>query len=255
MSKWFDGKVVLVTGAASGIGKAVAHRFASESAYVAVSDVSEESGRSVVEELTSDGFAASFCHVDVSSADSIRDLIQTVIAQFGRLDCAVNNAGISGPTGTPTADVDESDWDSVMAINLKGIWLSMKYELPVMTAQGGGSIVNMSSVSGLVGSKAAGVAYGASKHGIIGATKTTAVEYAKSGIRVNAVCPGLVLTEGVEKAFDEHPDVAKTLLDMYPMGRFAEPEEIANMVCWLGSDQASFVTGSAFTVDGGFTAQ
>jgi len=149
---------VLVTGAASGIGKAVAQRFASEGAHVIVSDVSEDSGRNVVEELDADGFAASFRHVDVTSADSVSNLIASVTTEFGRIDCTVNNAGISGPSGTLAADVGESDWDSVMAINLKGIWLSMKYKLPVMTTQGVGSIVDMSSVSCLVGSKAAGVA-------------------------------------------------------------------------------------------------
>ena len=245
-------KTVLVTGAGSGIGRATAIACAAAGASVAVSDVNESGARTTVEQIAKAGGQAQAIRADVTRAQDVQQLIEQTVKRFGRLDIAVNNAGIEGQIG-PTAKCPEEVWDRTIAVNLKGVWLCMKYELPVMAKQRRGSIVNMASAAGLVGMQ--GLApYAASKHGIIGLTKTAALEYAKFGIRVNAVCPGLIETPMLERQRKAVPLMAG-LKFLQPMGRFGRPEEVAQAVLWLCSDAASLVTGHALTVDGGWTAQ
>ena len=248
-----EGKVALVTGAGSGIGRATALVFAREGAKVAVADVVVEGGQETVRLIQDAGGEARFFAVDVSKADQVEKLIQDIVAAYGRLDCAHNNAGVEGALAQ-TGDYAEDQWDRVISINLKGVWLCMKYQLPQMLRQGGGSIVNTASGAGLIG--VVGMpAYVASKHGVVGLSKTAALEYAKSNIRVNAVCPGLIQTPMVERITGDSPQMGEALVAAEPIGRIGKPEEIAEAVVWLCSDAASFVTGHAMSVDGGFVAQ
>ncbi|MCX7907405.1 MAG: SDR family oxidoreductase [Bacteroidetes bacterium] len=249
MAALFHGRVALVTGGASGIGRATALAFARAGAQVVVSDVAVEGGQRTVSEIQQAGGEALFIQADVSDPQQVQELIQRTFEAYGRLDCAFNNAGIEGAQAS-TAECTEENWDRVLAINLKGVWLCMKYEIPVMLRQGGGAIVNTASVAGLVGFPNI-PAYVASKHGVVGLTKTAALEYAQQGIRINAVCPGVILTPMVER-FSPDP---QSLAAMEPIGRLGRPEEVAEAVLWLCSDAASFVTGVAFPVDGGFMAQ
>jgi NAD(P)-dependent dehydrogenase (short-subunit alcohol dehydrogenase family) len=245
-AKLLDGKVALVTGAGSGIGRATALTFAREGAKVVVADIIAEGGEETVRMVKAAGGEALFVKTDVSKAAEVEALITKVVQTYGRLDCAFNNAGIEG-VFVSTAECSEENWDRTLAINLKGVWLCMKYEIPQMLKQGGGAIVNTASVAGLVGF--AGLpAYVASKHGVAGLTKTAALEYAKAGIRVNAVCPGGISTPMTERLF-------KAVAALEPVGRMGKPEEIAEAVVWLCSDAASFVTGHAMAVDGGMVAQ
>jgi NAD(P)-dependent dehydrogenase (short-subunit alcohol dehydrogenase family) len=184
----------------------------------------------------------------------VEAMISKTVEEYGRLDCAFNNAGIEGNVGTPIADYPEDSWDSVIDINLKGVWLCMKYELAQMLKQGGGSIVNTASIAGLVGG-AFGSAYHASKHGVVGLTKAGAIEYGKSAIRVNAVCPGVIRTEMADRLINNNQSIESGVTALHPLGRLGTPEEVAQMVVWLSSDEASFVTGQAMAVDGGFVAQ
>lgn len=253
MNQQFQGKVVLVTGASSGIGRATALAFAREGAKVVVSDVTIDDGNETVQFIKKAGGEAVFVKADVAHAADVETLVQQTIATYGRLDCAHNNAGISGPL-TAVADTAESKWDRVIAINLKGVWLCMKYELQHMVKQGSGAIVNTASGAGLVGIAGAS-AYVASKHGVLGLTKTAALEYAKQGIRVNAVCPGVIETPMVQRLIDRHPGAAEAMVAGHPIGRVGKPEEIAEAVIWLCSDAASFVTGLAMSVDGGYVTQ
>jgi len=248
-----EGKVALVTGAASGIGRATAIAFAQLGAAVVVADVRTEGGEETVERVKGLGGQAFFIRTDVSSSHDIEALIHQTLDRFGRLDCACNNAGIEGLMA-PTADCTEDNWDRVISINLKGVWLCMRSEIPVMLAQGGGVIVNVASVAGLVGFKNL-PAYCASKGGIVQLTRTAALEYAQSGIRVNAVCPGGVRTPMVDRLVQQHPEMEEGLLAVHPMGRLGKPSEIAEAILWLCSDAASFVTGHAMAVDGGYVAQ
>jgi NAD(P)-dependent dehydrogenase (short-subunit alcohol dehydrogenase family) len=251
----FTGKVALVTGGGSGIGRAAALAFAKEGAKVVVADLSVQGGEDTVRLIREGRGDALFVKCDVSNSSEVEAMIQRTEEVFAGLDYAFNNAGIGGQL-TSLPNYEEAIWDKVIGINLKGVWLCMKYEVPEMLKRGGGAIVNTSSVAGLVGHP--DPAYTASKHGVAGLTKTVALEYAKTGIRVNAICPGGVDTPLLDRLFDLMPagaDARKALLDMHPVGRFAAPEEIAATVMFLCSDAASFMTGSVISVDGGWTAQ
>ena len=253
MAGRLDGKIALITGAGSGIGRASALTFAREGAKVAVADKQVDGGQETVRMVEAAGGTASFIKVDVSDAASVEAMVNATVETYGRIDCAYNNAGIEGQVA-PTDSYADDMFDKVIAVNLTGVWLCMKYEIPRLLEQGGGAIVNTASGAGLIG--VAGLsAYVASKHGVIGLTKTAALEYAKSGIRVNAVCPGLIQTPMVERLTADQPQLGEALVAMEPVGRTGRPEEIAESVVWLCSDAASFVTGHAMSVDGGFVAQ
>jgi NAD(P)-dependent dehydrogenase (short-subunit alcohol dehydrogenase family) len=250
----FSGKVALVTGGASGIGRACAQLFAREGAAVVVSDVAVEGGEETVRLIEEDGGEASFVEADVSKSAQVEALIRRTVDAYSRLDYAFNNAGIEGLMATNTADYPEEDWDRVIAVNLKGVWLCMKHEIPQMLSQGGGSIVNNSSVAGLVGLEGIS-AYAASKHGVVGLTKTAALEYAQSGIRVNTVCPGVIRTPMVERYTGGDAETEAQFAAIEPVARMGSPEEVAEAAVWLCSEAASFVTGHAMAVDGGFVAR
>jgi len=248
------GKVALVTGGSTGIGKATALGFAREGAKVVVADVAVEGGEQTVRSIQDAGGEASFFKADTSVASEVATLINEVIKSYGRLDCAFNNAGIEGEIGVSTHEYSEEGWDRVIAVNLKGVWLCMKYEIPVMLRQGGGTIVNTSSIWGLVGAQGAS-AYIASKHGVAGLTKTAAVEYAQQGIRINAVNPGPIRTPMVDRFIATIPEFESNMTALEPIGRMGTPEEVAEAVVWLCSDAASYVIGHTMVVDGGFVAQ
>ncbi len=253
MSKQFDGKVALVTGGSSGIGRASALAFAREGARLVVADVDVEGGQHTCRLIEQVGGEAVFVATDVSQAAQVEAAVKRTIDRYRRLDYAHNNAGIEGMVLTPTAEWTEEAWHRVIGVNLKGIWLCMKYEIPHLLKQAGGAIVNTASIAGLVGSRSA--AYGASKHGIVGLTKTAALEYARSGIRVNAVCPGVIRTPMLERSLERMPDLEARFVEVEPIGRMGSPEEIAEAAVWLCSDAASFVTGHAMAVDGGYVAR
>jgi NAD(P)-dependent dehydrogenase (short-subunit alcohol dehydrogenase family) len=253
MARLLEGKTALVTGAASGIGRAAALAFAREGARVLVADMAEEKGAETVKLIKDSGGEAVFTGCDVARAPEAEALVETAVKTFGRLDCAFNNAGISGQIAR-TADESEENFDRVIAINLRGVWLCMKYEIRQMVKQGGGAIVNTASAAGLVGSHGM-PAYTASKHGVIGLTKTAALEYARSNIRVNAVCPGVIDTAMVSGMVSNHPRLRQRLVAVEPVARMGTPAEVAEAVTWLLSDAASFVTGCAMPVDGAMTAQ
>lgn len=248
-------KVALVTGAASGIGRATALTFAREGAKLIIADMNEDGGEQTAHIITENGGEATFVQVDVTSASQIEAMISKTVETYGRLDCSFNNAGTEGTTMVSTVDYKEEDWNRVLSINLTGVWLCMKYEITQMLKQGGGAIVNTASVAGLVGSRGAGSAYAASKHGVVGLTKTAALEYAKQGIRVNCVCPGVIRTPMMERMLTRTPELEQQYMAAEPIGRLGMPEEVAESVVWLCSDAASFVTGHTMTVDGGMVAQ
>lgn len=250
-----DGKVALVTGGASGIGRATALTFAREGAKLVIADTNEDGGQQTVHMITEQGGEATFVQVDVASATAVEAMLHKTVQTYGRLDCAHNNAGIAGRIRAPLHECPEDVWDQVLGINLKGVWLCMKYEILQMLHQGGGTIVNTASIMGLVGSWSGTSAYNASKHGVVGLTKTAALEYATAGIRVNAVCPGYIWTPLIETALTMRPDMEPQIIARHPVGRMGRPEEIAEAVVWLCSDAASFVTGHTMTVDGGYVAQ
>jgi NAD(P)-dependent dehydrogenase (short-subunit alcohol dehydrogenase family) len=243
-----EDKVALVTGGGSGIGRAAALALSRELARVVVADRVETPGRDTVRMIQDGGGEAAFVRVDVTEGAQVSGLIDTAVGLYGRLDCAFNSAGVEGPLAA-TADYEEEAWERVLAVNLKGVWLCMKYEIRQMLKQQQGVIVNASSVAGLIGAPNL-PAYSASKHGIIGLTKSAALEYAKSGIRVNALCPGLTDTPMAQRITGGDA----SFLAPYPMGRMAIPSEIAEAVVWLCSDAASFITGHALAVDGGRVA-
>ncbi len=248
-----EGKIALITGGGSGIGRASALAFAREGARVVVADVVVEGGEETLGMIKKAGGEGIFVKADVSKAAEIEALIAKAVETYGRLDCAYNNAVIEGSAAT-TTDYAEDAWDRVIVINLKGVWLCMKYEIPQMLKQGGGTIVNTASAAGLVGFPR-GSAYVASKHGVVGLTKTAALEYAKSGVRVNAICPGAIDTPMMGRITGHRPQRAEKMAAGEPVGRMGRPEEFAEAVVWLCSDAASFVTGHAMAVDGGITAQ
>ena len=250
-----DGKTALVTGGGSGIGRATSLAYAREGARVVVADVNVEGGEETVLRIKEAGGDAILVHADVSKPEDTQAMVARAVEAFGSLDCAFNNAGISGGRDRRlTADYLEDDWDRVIGINLKGVWLCMKAEIPQMLKQGGGAIVNTASIMGLV-STSGSAAYTAAKHGVVGLTKAAALEYAKSGVRVNAVCPGYIHTPMVQDRLDTVDGYEDQLKSRHPVGRLGEPEEIAEAVLWLSSDAASFVTGHNMPVDGGYTAQ
>lgn len=251
---WLKGKVALVTGASSGIGRASAIALAREGAKVAVCDVDNKGGEETVKIIGGAGGMASFIKVDVSKATEVEAMVKTVVKTYGQLNCVHNNAGIS-PEAGGIVDLSEDVWDSVLDINLKGVWLCMKYEIPEMLKHGGGTIVNTSSSTGLVGVRSGTPAYTASKHGVVGLTKAAALQYAKEGIRVNAVCPGTIHTQLVDPYLKSMPGLEEKFVARLPIGRIGFPEEVAEAVVWLCSDKASFVTGHALAVDGGIVAE
>jgi NAD(P)-dependent dehydrogenase (short-subunit alcohol dehydrogenase family) len=252
MTTELEGKVGLVTGGTSGIGRDTAVLFAKAGAKVVVAGRRELEGRETVELVRAAGGDGLFVKADVSKAHEVDTLIQKAVERFGHLDVAFNNAGIEGVLA-PIIRQSEEDWDRTIDINLKGVWLCLKYEIRQMLKQGGGgAIVNMASIIGLVGSVGA-AAYSASKHGVMGLTKTAALENAKSGIRINAVCPGFTETPMAERIF-RVPEVHKYVLSCQPIGRFGRPAEIAEAVVWMCSDRASVMTGQSLVLDGGFLA-
>src|SRR5262245_48683187 len=253
MAGCVDGKVALVTGGASGIGRATALAFAREGAKLVVAVLNAEGGQQTVHMITENGGEATFVRTDVSQAVEVQALISKAVETYGRLHCAHNNAGISGGLSARTAEYPEDMWHQVIAVNLTGVWLCMKSELDQMHKQGGGAIVNTASVAGLGGYHGAS-AYVASKHGVVGLTKTAALEYAPQGIRVNCVCPGYIATPMTAPGMHDPTRLAR-LIAREPIGRVGTPEEIAEAVVWLCSDAASFVTGHTMTVDGGYVAQ
>jgi NAD(P)-dependent dehydrogenase (short-subunit alcohol dehydrogenase family) len=253
MTKRVDGKVALITGGSSGIGRATALIFAREGAKVVVADVMVAGGEETMRLIKAAGGEAIFVKTDVSNPTEVEAMVKKAVETYGRLDCAFNNAGIEGVV-KPTVEYGETDWDRVIAINLKGVWLCLKYELQQMLKQGSGAIVNTASIAGLVGLSGFS-AYVAAKHGVNGLTKTAALEYAKSGIRVNAVCPGAIRTPMFERGVRDNPGIEEQVVAMEPIGRMAAPEEVGEAVVWLCSDAASFVTGLPMAVDGGWVAQ
>lgn len=248
-----DGKVALVTGAASGIGRSAAALFAREGAKVVVADVKVEGGEETVRQITDAGGSAVFVKVDVSNASEVEAMINKAVDTYGQLDYACNNAGIEGTMGC-IAECTEENWDRTIGINLTGVWLCMKYEIPEMLKRGGGAIVNMASVAGLVGFPNL-PAYCASKGGVVLLTKSASLEYAKQGIRINAICPGVIRTAMIDRIVMEHPEMEAGLLATEPVGRLGTPDEIAEAVIWLCSAAASYVTGIPMPIDGGFVAQ
>ena len=253
MNLSFENKVALVTGAGSGLGLATAKAFAESGASVVLADWNEKSVRSAAEELTAKGHKALAIHCDVADDAQVEAMVEQTVATFGRLDAAYNNAGVQNIVAE-TADAPREDFDRVMAINLRGVWSCMKFELRQMRKQGSGAIVNCSSLGGLVGIAGRGV-YHASKHGLLGLTKSAALEYASRGIRINAVCPGIIETPMVAGMLASQAEAMKELMKDVPIGRLGRPEEIAAAVLWLCSPGASFVIGHALVVDGGYTVR
>jgi len=248
--KSLENKVAIVTGAGSGIGKAICLLYAKEGAKIAVSDISEKAGNETVSEIKDAGGKAIFVKADSSKPEDNKNLVEQTVKEFGGLHVAVNNAGIGGPIG-PVGEYPIDGWDKVIAINLSGVFYGMRYQIPAMLKSGGGSIVNMASILGKVGTKGS-AAYVAAKHGVIGLTESAALEYADQKIRINAVGPGYIKTPLLE-SLDEA--TMKALVGLHPMGRLGEANEVAELVLWLNSDKASFVTGSYYNVDGGYLAQ
>jgi NAD(P)-dependent dehydrogenase (short-subunit alcohol dehydrogenase family) len=249
----FAGKVALVTGAASGIGRAAARRFAAEGASVAVVDIDGPGAASTVEAITADGGTAVALTVDVADPAAVEQMAADCQARFGGLNYAFNNAGIVG-AGAPIADMDVAVWSRGIGVMLTGVFLCMKYEIPVILESGGGAIVNTSSGAGIIGFPAM-ANYVAAKHGVIGLTKTAALEYGTQGIRINSLCPGTARSRMVEEWLSTDPDGETMVNALHPIGRIASPEEIAAAALWLCSDDASFVMGHAMVVDGGYTIQ
>jgi NAD(P)-dependent dehydrogenase (short-subunit alcohol dehydrogenase family) len=248
-----DGKIVLITGAGSGIGRAASLAFVEAGASVVIADIREKNGLETVKEINSVNGKAIFIAADVSVESDIKTLIDSVVATYGRLDYAFNNAGITGKMGTTTTCTEEN-WDHMTQVHLKGVWLCMKHEILQMEMQGSGAIVNSASVGGLVGFSG-NAAYVAAKHGIVGLTKAAAVEYAGVGIRVNAICPGFIRTPMVDHLISINAIDQAEVIQQHPIGRMGTPDEVAEAVVWLCSESASFITGHALAVDGGYLAQ
>jgi NAD(P)-dependent dehydrogenase (short-subunit alcohol dehydrogenase family) len=252
MSTELRGKVAIVTGGTSGIGRETAVLFAKAGAKVVVAGRRDREGKETIDLLRTAGGDGLFVKTDVSRAADLEALVRKTVEKFGRLDIAFNNAGIEG-NWIPIAEQPEEDWDQTIAINLKGMWLSLKYEIQQMLKQGGGgAIVNMASVAGLIGSAGAAT-YIASKHGVMGLTKAAALETAKDGIRINVVCPAVIETPMGERLFGT-PEARKFALGLHPLGRFGTPTEVAEAVLWMCSDKAAFMTGQSLVLDGGMLA-
>ncbi len=253
MARMLEGKCTLITGAGAGIGRGAALTFARHGARVAVVDIAPESGAETVKLIKAEGGDAIFVKCNVAREAEVKAMVDQVVATFGRLDCAFNNAGVETSLELLADDTEES-FDHLIGVNLKGVFLCMKYEIKQMLAQGSGAIVNTASTAGLVGTFRHAI-YTATKHGVIGFTKTGAIEYAKKGIRVNAVCPGGTETPMLQRLIPQLKERASVMGGRTPMGRTGSPEEIGEAAAWLCSDYASFVTGHALVADGGLTAQ
>jgi NAD(P)-dependent dehydrogenase (short-subunit alcohol dehydrogenase family) len=248
----FVGKTALVTGGASGIGRGVALAFAQAGAQVVVADIDVEGGEATVRQIRQAGSRALFVRTDVAWAEDVEALLKATVDTFGRLDCAFNNAGVELETQR-LAESDEDLFDRMMAINVKGVWLCMKHEIRQMLAQGGGAIVNAASVAGLVGAPKHSI-YAASKHAVVGLTKSAAAEYGRKGIRINDVCPGVIRTAMLDRAIEREAGSEEAMVRLHPIGRLGEIEDVAAAVLWLCSDAAGFVTGHSLAVDGAMTA-
>jgi NAD(P)-dependent dehydrogenase (short-subunit alcohol dehydrogenase family) len=249
----FTNKVVIVTGGNAGIGLAAARGFAREGASVLIAARRRTEGEAAVAKIHADRGVAAFVETDVTRGESVRDMVSACVKRFGGLDIAFNNAGITGEISATIPEADEAMFDRVMAVNVKGTWLCMKHEVPEMLKRGGGVIVNCGSTAGIRGGAGRAGAYYASKHAIMGLTKQAAMEGATRNIRVNAVLPGMTLTEIIEKGFAADQEKARLLFSRIPMARAAQPEEIASAVLWLASDESSYATGIGVPVDGGVT--
>jgi len=248
------GKVAVVTGAASGIGEATAKLFAGEGASLVLADWDADRGEQVAEAVRQNGAKAVFVKTDVSKPEDVQAMINAAVQNYGRLDVIFNNAGIEGEMNKPTADCTLENWHRVIAINLTGVFLGMKYAIPEMLKGGGGSIINTASIAGIVGF--AGIpAYCAAKGGVVQLTKTAAIEYAKQNVRVNVICPGVIATPMVDRAIGGSEEARKAFTATEPVGRFGTAEEVANVALFLASDESSFCTGAPFIVDGGFVAE
>lgn len=250
----FESKTAIVTGAGSGIGRVTAERFGAEGASVVVADIDEEGGRETVERIQDAGGEATFVRTDVTEPAQTEAMVEAALDEFGSLDIAFNNAGIEGESA-PIVEQDHETWERVIAVNLGGVWNSMKSELPVMLEQGHGAIVNTASILGRVGFAGAGP-YTASKHGVVGLTKNAALEYAPEGLRVNAVCPGFIRTPMIDRyGVTSDPEMEEEIANLHAVKRLGEPEEVASTVLWLSSEEASFMNGEAVAVDGGYLSQ
>ena len=249
--KMLENKVAIVTGAGSGIGRAIAILYAAEGAKVVVTDIDEKGGKETVEKIKANSGESIFVLSDSSSAEGNRLLVEETVKQYGKLDIACNNAGVGGPLA-PTGEYPVDGWDKVISINLSGVFYGIRYQIPAMLAAGGGAIINIASILGNVGSRMS-PAYVAAKHGVVGLTKTAALEYADKNIRVNSVGPGYILTPLLTKNLT--PEMMDGLAAMHPIGRLGTSEEVAELVLWLSSSKASFVTGSYYPVDGGYLSQ
>lgn len=247
-----EGKIALITGGSSGIGRETAVLFSQHGAKLAIADLNQDGGQETVQTITDTGGDAFYIQADVSQAAQVENMVNEVVAKYGRLDIAFNNAGIDG-IPVRTIDVSEEEYDRIMAVNAKGVWLCLKYEIPQMLLQGGGVIINTSSAAGLVGAHSMS-AYAASKHAVVGLTRTAAVEYARKGIRVNAVCPAMIRTPMVERSFAHLPKLEQGSIQNNPSRRLGDVREVAEAVLWLASDASSFTNGATLTVDGGLTA-
>jgi len=249
MNLGFEGKVAIVTGAGSGIGAAVSRRLAEEGAQVVVTDINAEAAKQVADEIQAQGGLSHHFALDVTNAAAVENLLATVVETCGGLHLAVNNAGVDG-VRMATRDYPLDNWHKLMDVNLNGVFYCMKYEIGAMLADGGGAIVNMSSVAGTIGFPGMG-AYVASKHAVIGLTKSVALEFARSGVRVNAVCPGMIDTPRMQQWFATNPDLARSVLATKPQQRLAQPDQIAEAAVWLCSDAADWVSGVSLVIDGG----
>ncbi|NEP90059.1 MAG: SDR family oxidoreductase [Okeania sp. SIO2C2] len=255
MIKEFEGKVTLITGGSSGIGRATALAFAKKGSKVVIGSRREKESQETVGMIQEMGSEAIFVKTDITQATEVENLVNQTINTYNRLDYAFNNAGREGILG-PSIEQSEENWNQVINTNLKGVWLSMKYQIPQMLKNGGGAIVNNASVAGLVGVPNGSI-YCASKHGVIGLTKAVALEQATAGIRINSVCPAVIQTDMVDRAWNllDDREAREQAVAAHPIGRFGQPEEVANAVVWLCSDAASFITGHSLTIDGGYTVK